>query len=388
MHSLSSFWCGALAAVLLLGCGSDDPDTKPDSGELRGLDLSKFDQTVETFLASQQLPGATAVVVHKDHGLVHQRGYGTFAADRASVIASSSKILSVGVLMRLADQKLLDIDAPIDTYLSDWGSHKPGVTVASLVSNSSGLPSLTENPVYGPYLCQYTSLTGTLQDCARQIYTAADQADVRPPDTSFSYGGGAWQLAGGIAEVVSEKSWAELVDETYAAPCDAPSLGYANHFAQGGLTGALAYPSYVMGDPSALTPTDNPNIEGGAYINAEDYGKILLMHLRGGRCGDERVLSAAAVARMQEDRIAKVYEGSTPQPELAGYGLGWWVDRADPGVVVDPGAFGAVAWLDTMRGHGAFIILESTSLHGGMLQERARPVLASAFDALAKTSDK
>ncbi len=62
--------------------------------------------------------------------------------------------------------------------------------------------------------------------------------------------------------------------------------------------------------------TDNPNIEGGGYANVSDYGKLLLMHLRCGLCGEERVLSEDAVARMQEDRLAE-YGGTS----LSGGGL-------------------------------------------------------------------
>lgn len=68
----------------------------------------------------------------------------SFLADN-KLVASSSKVVSVGVLMRLADQGLVDVDATIGNYLSAWGSGKPELEVAQLVSNSSGLVSLTDN---------------------------------------------------------------------------------------------------------------------------------------------------------------------------------------------------------------------------------------------------
>src|SRR5690606_36892903 len=146
--------------------------------------------------------GASAAIVHKDLGIVHEGGYGAFAADRLYLIASSSKVLSAGVLMRLADEGLLDIDAPISDDLADWGEHKSDISVASLLSNSSRLRSLTEDSLYAPYLCQYLD-SGSLLSCAESIYTADDADTRRTPDTMFAYGGAQWQLAGGIAEVVS-----------------------------------------------------------------------------------------------------------------------------------------------------------------------------------------
>ena len=352
------------------------------------LDFGAFDSAVNAFLSEKGLAGASAVVVQQDLGIVHERGYGQFAADRLYLIASSSKVMSVGILMRLADEGKLDINAPISNYLSAFGNYKSDLSVAQLVSNSSGLVTLTDNPLYGPYLCQYLS-AGTLTACAKTIYTAADSADRRPPDTKFDYGGGAWQLAGGIAEVVSGKPWAQLVKEAYVDPCGAPSLGYNNQYQQAystgdaGLTGALGYPPFFKGDAGVLAATQNPSVEGGAYTTAHDYGKILLMHLRGGVCDGGRVLSKAAVDLMQADRIGQVYGGMTSDPNFAGYGLGWWVDRQHPGVVADPGAYGAIPWLDVPRKYAVMILLEATSTEGSELLQRAKPSLDALFGPLA-----
>jgi CubicO group peptidase (beta-lactamase class C family) len=384
----------ALIATWLTGCqddsssaGKDDAGTDlpgdkdggtSDSGtsEPAALDFAALDTVIDSFLQDKMLAGATAVVVDKTRGNVHERGYGSFDKARISLIASTSKVLSVGILMALSDAKKLDIDSPISGYLSSWGMYKSNLTTAMLVSNSSGLVSLTANPYYAPYICQYTE-SGTLSACAQMIYTAMDDADRKPPDTAFSYGGGPWQLSGGIAEVVSGKKWTELVKDTYVTPCGTDSLGYTNQFGASGTT----YPTNFNGVVDNLPKTENPSIEGGAYIAAGDYGKILLMHLRGGMCDDKRVLSEAAVARMQADRIKMAYNGSTTSDTLQGYGMGWWVDRANPGVVVDPGAYGAIAWLDNTREYAAYIAIEATSALGSELLAKARPAVEGIFDA-------
>jgi hypothetical protein len=189
------------------------------------------------------------------------------------------------------------------------------------------------------------------------------------------------QLAGGIAEVVSGKSWDELIRETYREPCDAQSVGYTNQYAQSftGSLGGLAYPSFFSGDVATLPETANPNIEGGAYTQVRDYGEILLMHLRGGLCGENRVLSEESVARMQEDRIGELYDGATPTG--SGYGFGWWVDRQEPGVVTDPGAYGAMPWLDVPRGYGAMILIESGAMRGEGFLQTGKAILDAVFDA-------
>lgn len=370
-----------LAATTLTGVATACSDSSAGPVEVvvhpSGLDFSRFDSTMNARLTQAGLAGAVFVVVHRDSGIVHLQSYGSYHNDRLFLLASASKVLSAGVLMRLADQGTIDLDAPVGNYVgSHWGEAKASLTLAQMLSNSSGMVGLTDDPLYLPYLCQYRS-SGTLSECGERIYQAEDSADIVPPDTEFRYGGGQWQLAGAVAVAASGRSWADLVRDTYNTPCGTSTLGYTNQFS-GGTHG---YPSSFNGDPGDVVHTDNPNIEGGGYIAAADYGKILLMHLRGGQCGSTQVLSQAAVARMQEDRIAEVYHGVTGKPVLEGYGLGWWIDRSHPGVVTDIGFYGATPWLDVGRGYGAMILIEGNGPLGSQLWAATKPILDSMFDA-------
>ena len=352
--------------LLLLGCTPE---------------LAEFDATIEAFLVEQDLDGATAVIVHRDEGVVHKAAYGAYDVDRISLIASASKVLSAGVLVKLADDGVIDLDEPISTYLGHWGEHKTDITTAQLLSNSSGMVGLTDDPYYTPYLCQYTP-TNDLSGCAENIYTADDESDRVPPDTTYRYGGGAWQLAGGVAEQASGKTWDELVQDTYG-PCGLRDTAYNNHFlaamAESGGDELTPYPAFFDGDPDTLEPTDNPNLEGGARTTVHDYEKVLLMQLNEGVCDGEQVFSAEGIARMQEDRIGRVYGGSSFFEAYPGYGLGWFVSREDA-VVADPGAYGATPWLDLDRGYGAMILIEGHYTQGIELQARVQPLVDAHFD--------
>lgn len=361
-------------AVLAAGCEDGEGDAAGG-----GIDFTRFDQALQKALDEKKLPGASAAVVHEKLGVVHTQGFGTFAADRLYLIASSSKILSAGVLMRLADEGKLDMDAAIGSYLSAWGETRAAkIKPAQLVSNSSGLPSLSEvsgaaTDTSSPFfsnLCQYAD-QGTLEDCAKLLY-ATDPP--REPDTKFAYGGSQWQLAGALAEQVSGKPWAELIDETYRTPCQVPSLGFTNQFGKGG----TSYPSFFQGKKENLPTTTNPSIEGGAYITVGDYAKLLVMHLRGGTCGETRVLSEEATLRMQMDRLAE-FGGDTGNPSAPGYGLGFWVNAAND-TVTDPGAYGSYPLLELKRRYGVFIAIEGTSEVGLQLGAAVKPVLDAIFD--------
>lgn len=340
----------------------------------RTYDFSAVGPIVDAFVAERNLNGAGLVIVDREDGVVHEQYWGEFAADRVSIVASSSKMVTAGVLFRLQDDGLLDVDAPVAEAV-DWGAGNPDVTVAQLLSGSSGLVGLLPNPAYGPYICQFVA-TGTMQDCAESIFTTPDDdADLVPPDTEFRYGGAQWQVAGAIAEAVSGKPWEQLFDEIYAQPCRLTSSGYNNHWTQLGTAG-FDYPPAIDGDVSPLAATENPNMEGGMYTTTGDYARLLLMHLRGGACDGGPVLSQEALDTMHADRIGEVYGGSSLPGQ--GYGMGWWVDRAS-GRITDPGAYGSVPWLDLADGYGGFLVIEADAATGNELASQLYDVVEQAM---------
>ncbi|MBG7603163.1 MAG: beta-lactamase family protein [Actinobacteria bacterium] len=326
-------------------------------------DFSAVSPIVQDFVDERWLNGAGLIIVHRDDGVIYEDHWGEFSKDRVSLIASSSKMITAGVLLRLQDEGLLDIDAPVADAV-EWGVGNPEVTPAQLMSNSSGLVGLVPNPAYGPYICQYLPF-GTIQDCAASIFNNLDdENDVVAPDTEFRYGGAQWQVAGAVAEAVSGKSWAELIDEIYVQPCALESLAYNNNLALIASEG-FRYPASFNGDPTTLASTENPNMEAGAYITTGDYGKLLLMHLRGGACDDNQVLTQESLDLMHADRIGDVYGGDAYSAGR-GYGMGWWVDR-ESGRISDEGAYGAVPWLDLADGYGAYLVIEADSATGNEL---------------------
>ncbi|MEM9035207.1 MAG: serine hydrolase [Actinomycetota bacterium] len=335
--------------------------------------LAGIAPVIEEAIATNGLNGAGLIVVDADDGVVHHQHWGELSEDRISLIASSSKMITAGVLLHLADDGLLDMDAPV-AEVTEWGAGQPDITPAQLLSNSSGLPGLISGPSLEEYLCMFDSAS-TLQTCAETIFTTPVDG-IGSPDTAFDYGGAQWQVAGAVAEAASGQSWADLIEEIFVDPCGLDTLAFGNHFGQ---FPGFSYPDGFDGDPSILAATENPNMEGGAYVSTGDYGELLLMLLRDGRCGDTQVLSSESITLMTSDRIAEVYGGDAGEP-TSGYGMGWWVDR-DDGYVVDPGAYGSVAWLDLEDGYGAYLVIEDSGDVGQPLAEALRPIVDTAMAA-------
>lgn len=339
-----------------------DPTREPEPEPLT-RDFSAVSAKIDAFVTDRDLNGAGLIVVHRDEGVLYEDYFGEFSADRISLIASSSKMISSGVLLKLQEQGLVDINTPVTEYV-EWGDGESDITPAQLISNSSGLVGLGPDLLYAPYICQWLP-TEELEACGEQVFSSPnDDADVIPPDTEFRYGGAQWQVAGAVAEAVTGKPWAQLIDEIYVGPCGLDSLGYISLGSVFSADGGAGYPTAFGGDPDGIDPTENPNIESGAYLTTGDYGQLLLMHLRGGRCGDNQILSQASLDTMHADRIGPTYAANAGPS--TGYGMGWWIDL-DTGRIRDGGAFGSVPWLDLDDGYGAYLVIEDTGQTGGEL---------------------
>ena len=183
----------AVVALLASGCSSSDAAdgttgatetttdttvTTTDGSGGDGADAADFAEvatTMDDVVAEQGLEGAGLVIVQHDDGVIHEHYSGDFDADRISLLASASKMVTAGVLLRLADDGVLDLDAPVADVV-DWGAGNPEITPAQLLSNSSGLVGLVDDPTFAPYICQYLA-SGTLSECAREIFTTTADDD-------------------------------------------------------------------------------------------------------------------------------------------------------------------------------------------------------------------
>lgn len=341
-----------------------------------GLDFSSTERLLDGYVRDRGLNGAGLVVVHRDQGIVHESYLGEIDEDRISMLGSTNKIISAGVLLHLADTSPnFNMDDPLSAVVP-WAGDLANVTTSQLLSNSSGLPGLPVGYLAGG-LCALNVHT-TLQRCGESIANnKLDDFDTIAPDSEFRYGGPQWQVAGAVAEVVGERSWEQLLNDIYIEPCGLDVLGFTNFGQDGIFTGVdFPYPGGFDGDVNNLVPTANPIIEGGGYTTPHDYAKLLLMFLRDGKCGDTQVLSEESITLMTTDRIGPTYGG---EDKGRGYGLGWFIDGD---VVTDPGVFGALSWIDFDDDFAAYFVVEDSNLFG----EGATPELIDAVDVAMRNS--
>lgn len=338
-----------VVSLLLIGACSDSSDSKP-SDPLPVYDFSEVDARLQQFLDdSEQTEGISITIVDRDQGTVHEAPFGDHPENIVTLLASVSKFASVTLLMAIHEDESVDfdIDAPISNYLP-WEGVYGDRTTTQLVSNTSGIPGFFSRADYGVHNCHFDP-DADAENCDKLIY-ATELPGSRPPEVAFDYGGSQWHLPRAVAVEVTKSDWNQALERYVGEPCDLDVFKYGN------MTETTKYE--FTGHPDSLAGIGNPNPGGGAISSMQDMAKLLLLHIRGGTCGDRRVLSPDGVMFMQVNRIEGLINPFFPE---RAYGMGWWGREQLPNVSYDSGLYGSVAWIDTQRMVGGFVAIDDYS---------------------------
>jgi CubicO group peptidase (beta-lactamase class C family) len=194
-----------------------------------------LDSVVPAWLAELRVPGA-AVAVIQDGRVVLMRGYGYADLERRVPVTtrtgfstgSISKALTAWGVMRLVEQGRLELDAPVERYLTRW--HLPpsaefdvaGVTVRRLLSHTAGLSVSGyrgwDDPDSVPSL--EASLSGRTNGAGAVRVVAR-------PGTAWTYSGGGYTLLQLLIEEVTGRTFADYMRDEVLRPLGMTSSSFA-----------------------------------------------------------------------------------------------------------------------------------------------------------------
>ena len=156
------WFLGLISLAVLLGAGVPLTATTrftPSASPLR-LDepledvIADLDAFVPAYMEAQGVPGVAIALVREgrvawtgEYGLANRLSRRPIAPDTTFSVASNSKVVTAYIALRLVDQGLLSLDAPLDGYLSEpWlpqEEFRPAITPRHTLSHTSGLGHLT-----------------------------------------------------------------------------------------------------------------------------------------------------------------------------------------------------------------------------------------------------
>jgi serine-type D-Ala-D-Ala carboxypeptidase/endopeptidase len=315
------------------------------------------------------------VMIGSARGVLFEQYFGADDAETVVPVASASKLLSGVRIMQLVDRGLIDLDAPVTTYLSEFVGKgtKADMTMREMFSHTAGYGDDEGSLV----LAANTTLANDvayIACCVAQPYP--------PPGDYFAYGGISMQVGGEVAEAQSGEDW----QAGWIAHVGAP-LGITTIDWQG------------------LGTTQNYRISGGAQASLPDYARVLAMLVGGGVGNGRRILGSAAIAALihdQTDGAVLAYAPPAANGSTA-YGIGAWIEpeislSADAPVISSIGRFGFTPWIDFAYGYfGVLMIYQpnltipivSTQAHNALLDMSA--IVRAQLDAscpLVETYDE
>jgi CubicO group peptidase (beta-lactamase class C family) len=291
-----------------------------------------LDAKIEATMAAVQIPGVAVGVYYQ--GQEYVRGYGITNVDYPQPvdgdtlfrIGSIAKTFTGTTIMRLVEQGLLNLDAPVRTYLPNLRladeSVAARVTLRQCLNHSVG------------WLGEYYPDFGRGADAlTRYVAGMAELPQLTPLGQVFAYNNAAVVLAGHVIEAVAGQPYEDMVRAQLLDPLGLDHtfffsdeiIGYnvaASHDVQDGVP--VVQPSWWR-----LWRTLHPT--GGLISSARDLLRYARFHLGDGRAADgARVLSPAALQAMRTD----LGPAGTFAFEFDGVGVNWFVRRMAEGVHV------------------------------------------------------
>jgi len=308
--------CSAGAADPATAAGATSPaaDTAPPSAPQHqpgGRSLTQddvdawLDGAVGSALQTTGIPGATVSVV-SDGRLLTARGYGLADTgtegsparpvdpeDTLFRIGSVSKVVSATAIMQLVEQGELDLDADVQQYLDfDLDTPKGAVTLRHLLTHTAGFEEVISGLIGTP---------GSEQTL-REAVSEAPPAQVYEPGTTPAYSNYGATLAGYVAERVSGRPFAELVQDEVLDPAGMTSSSFEQPL-PADLDARLAKGYPDDSKPAYPTEVVNAAPAGAMSASATDMARFMLAHL-GDLPAEQSLLEPATLDEMHSPALA------------------------------------------------------------------------------------
>ena len=355
----------AVLSILIAACsGSKIP---PDGAPQTATAERSYTNAIERSRAAitpllTEYPALTAAVA-VDGRLVWSEGRGWADVDskRPATAAtrfriySTSKSITAALAMRLAEEKQVDLDAPVSRYLPDLPAALSSVTLRQLLLHRGGVRHYRE----GEWLSVSRDRCTTARDALRPFI---NDPLIAPPDTKYNYSSFGYVLASAVLEAAASRPFYDLLADEILAPAGMKSTAVEYR------ASALAQPYDKDGSGVSVAVNADNSCKfgaGGLVGTSEDlvrFGVALL---------DGRLVSAESLSAM--------LNGQPTAPGRPDYGLGFTLEN-DPRIGAfathSGGALGGRSFLLMSRDRRIVVALAG-NLEGSSLRNPAVDIAAA-----------
>ena len=193
-------------------------------------DPERMDAVVRAAAEAEEFSGS--VLVARDGEILFERGYGLANrewnvpndGDTKFRLASVTKQFTAVAIMILHERGLIDLDAPVKTYLPDAPAAWDGVTIRHLLTHTSGVANFTD---FDDYEASKT-LPATIDSLIARF---RDHPLDFQPGEGWTYSNSGYVLLTAVVEKASGQSYADFVSEALFQPLGMGDSGYDSHAA-------------------------------------------------------------------------------------------------------------------------------------------------------------
>ena len=285
-----------LLAMFLVSCSSTAlpiAQTPIASASIADV-IAKYREEIPQQMKEKNIPGL-AIAVVDDQGILWQESFGYTDWDGQTPVTSStlfsiqsmSKSFTATAAMFAAQDGLVDLDAPITTYLPDFHVNsifeehpEQKITLRILLSHTAGFPHDTSYGNNNDNPAEYSF--------EKHVASIADTWLMFPVGTRYNYSNEGIDLAGYILQVVSGMPFIQYVQEKVLNPLGMKSSTLDINQVRAASTRAIGHTGVPLRPPVdfLLIPS------GGVWTNTADLARYVQFHINQGEIDGTRLLRA------------------------------------------------------------------------------------------------
>lgn len=286
------------------------------SAKIFGQDFGELEKTVNAELLEKNAVGAGVAIVKGDR-VIFSKGFGTANVETNAPITgatlfqigSITKTFTAAMILGMAEEGKLKLDAPIGDYAKNLSPKLSRVTLNQLLSHTAGI--IDEPDEFG---AGDESLMASYIRSWKDDYALFDGGEV------FSYSNSGFALAGFTAQEQSGKLYADLMNERIFQPLGMQSATFRP-------TVAMTYPLAVG---HQAKPNEKPTIvrplpqdarlypAGTIYSSLNDMSRFAVAFLNGGKIDGKQIIAPAVIEKMSAPHAKQM---SAADDTSYGYGL-------------------------------------------------------------------
>ena len=271
--------------ILLLSCQSTPSVSKIEVTSYDGL-IEYMNWYINKEMKDNKVAGLSIALVDNNH-VLWSKGFGSAnltekidsKAETIYGAASISKLFTATAIMQLEEQNLINLDAPITTYIPEFSilsrfEDQEEITVRMLMTHHSGLPTDKQFEWFG-------ETEWVFQDTIRYFQT---QYTAYKPNTILTYSNLAVDMLGIIIERVSGESFIDYMDIHVLKPLEMTTASFKTITLRNDVDSELISQGHVTGEKkSTREPFLGVSPSGSINGSVLDLSRFMMMVLNKGK---------------------------------------------------------------------------------------------------------